>query len=427
MKPRSILSVSIAASSFLVVASGSAHAQRLPAPDPERGTIAVSIEAKPPIKIGKMPATQVYFARLDSGADPFAAIDVIPSSHSSRGQVYLLNAPPGRYVAVAALLEGVGGNASFQTMTFLSAATISQTEVAVVPGRITLMGRFKVQASLKIDEADAAQSHYYRLLSPGSAGRSGFARAMSGPVYLAELLEATKDSEGATAFWTEAAEKVFKREPVWAEAARREIDRPPVPLGTGPRGTVAEGRYTSPNDLFTVGIPKPSNFAGVPYSISEATADEVGEARQQDIVTFFVNDFGTYLVAGVLRVSADVAARLETDRRMGLRDLCSGAVRGWRLDLETLPAPAQESFVDTPLGEAVVAVYRVPKGSFLRAAQGRRPTADDRFDTNVACAAGRRGTVLVHVVAQNDSAPDDAGAVAQMAIDLFRDLRPTAP
>ena len=157
---------------FLVVASGSAHAQRLPPPDPERGTIAVAIEAKPPIKIGKMPTAQVYFARLDSGVDPFGAIDVLPSSYSSRGQAYLLNAPPGRYVAIAALLEGVGGNASFQTMTFLSAATISQTEVAVVPGRISLMGRFLVQTSLKMDQADAAQSHYYRLLSPGSAGRS---------------------------------------------------------------------------------------------------------------------------------------------------------------------------------------------------------------------------------------------------------------
>jgi hypothetical protein len=413
--------------SFLVVGSGAVQAQRLPAPVSERGTIAIAIEAKPPIKIGKVPVVQVFFARLDPGVDPLAAIDVVPSSYSGRNQVYLLNAPPGRYVAVAAITEGVGGNASFRAITFLSAATIAETEVAVVPGRISFMGSFSLQMSTRVAEADAAQSHYYRLLEPGAAGRSGFARALFGPSYIAELVEARKDAEAASAFWTEAIEKVFKREPAWAEAARREIDSPPVPRDAGLRGTIADGQYTSPNGLFTVAIPQPSNFAGIPYSLSEATADEVGESREQDIVTFSVNDFGTYLVAGVLRVPADVAARMDADRQNALRNLCAGAVRGWRLDLDTLPPPAQESFVDTPLGEAAVGIYRIEKGSFLVAATGRRPTQEDRFDTNVACVAGRRGTVLVHVVAQNDSAPDDAVAVAQMAIDLFREVRPAAP
>jgi hypothetical protein len=223
----------------MVVASGSTHAQRLPPPDPEHGTIAVAIEAKPPMKIGKMPAVQVYFAKVDAGVDPFGAIDVIPSSYAARSQAYLLNAPAGKYVAVAALLEGVGGNASFQAMMFLSAATISETEVSVIPGRISFMGRFSVQTSLKMAEADAAQSHYYRLLSPGAAGRTGFARAMAGPAYIAELVEATKDPEVATEFWTEAIEKVFKREPAWADAVQREIDTPPVPRDADSPGTIA--------------------------------------------------------------------------------------------------------------------------------------------------------------------------------------------
>jgi hypothetical protein len=225
--------------SLMVAASGPAHAQRLPPPDPERGTIAVAIDAKPPMKIGKMPAVQVYFANVDAGVDPFGAVDVIPSSYSARNQAYLLNAPAGRYVAVAALLEGVGGNASFQAMAFFSAATISETEVSVVPGRISFMGRFLVQTSTKVAEADAAQSHYYRLLSPGAAGRTGFARVMAGPSYVAELVEAAKDPEAATEFWTEAVEKVFRREPAWADAVKREIDSPPVPLDADPRGTIA--------------------------------------------------------------------------------------------------------------------------------------------------------------------------------------------
>ena len=80
----------------------------LPQPDPERGSIGVTIRAIPPAKIGKMTAMKVSFVRLVEGGDVLDAEYVIPSNYSQKKQVYFLNAKPGRYVAVAARLKGGG-------------------------------------------------------------------------------------------------------------------------------------------------------------------------------------------------------------------------------------------------------------------------------------------------------------------------------
>jgi len=69
-----------------------------------------------------------------------------------------------------------------------------------------------------------------------------------------------------------------------------------------------------------------------------------------------------------------------------------------------------------------VRVYRVPKGSFLARAQGRRPTPDDTFDTNIASMVARRGAVVVFALAQNDASPDDRDAAARMAEEVLAGL-----
>jgi hypothetical protein len=186
------------------------------------------------------------------------------------------------------------------------------------------------------------------------------------------------------------------------------------------QGSISEDIYTSPNRLFSVKIPKPSNWAGVPFSIT--SLDTKGDSGY-DKVMFHVGDFGAYLVASVRLMPANSVDLMDKDDpQTVLRNLSQVTLMGWRVDLGALPSVAQESFSESPHGQAIVRVYRAKKGSFLASAQGRRPTREDAFDTNIASMVARKGAVIVYVLAQNDSSPNDAGAVAKMATNLFRDM-----
>lgn len=187
------------------------------------------------------------------------------------------------------------------------------------------------------------------------------------------------------------------------------------------QGTVRDGEYTSPNRMFSARIPKPSNWASVPYAITNLST--TGDS-QYDKVMFHVGDFGIYLVASARLVPADSTALMDKDDpRTVLRNLSQATLMAWRTDFDAIPVITQESFVESQYGEAIVRVYRAEKGSFLASAQGRRPTRDDTFDTNIASIVARQGPIVVHVLAQNDSSPNDAGAIAKMATEFFGDMK----
>ena len=188
---------------------------RLPAPDPERGAIAVTVRGRFPLG-QKAPAVQVYFVRLGEDVDMYAAESIVPSDFSKGKQVYLLNAKPGRYVAVAAQLGGMGA-AGGEYVVFFDRAMIPQTEIEVTPGRITFMGDLSVDLKVKMSKADEAQMHYFRLVEPAAA-RTGFtARALAGEyVYPGELIELDRTAETEKAFWALARGKIFDRAPDWS-------------------------------------------------------------------------------------------------------------------------------------------------------------------------------------------------------------------
>ncbi len=98
----------VLAALLLLSTLAEAKGPQLPPPDPERGSIGVTIRAIPPAKFGKMTAVQVYFVRPAEGGDVLDAEFVISSNYSDKKQVYFLNAKPGCYVAVAARLKGSG-------------------------------------------------------------------------------------------------------------------------------------------------------------------------------------------------------------------------------------------------------------------------------------------------------------------------------
>jgi hypothetical protein len=193
--------------------------------------------------------------------------------------------------------------------------------------------------------------------------------------------------------------------------------------------TIRKREYAGPNGVLSVSVPRAPNWAGVPYKIT--ALDPKGDSRY-DKVMFHADDFGQYLVAGARVVPTRSISEMDKDEpRTVLRNISQAALFGWRTDLPTVPEIARESWIDTKYGEAIIRVYRAKKGSFLIKDQaprreGRPPTRDDAFDTNIASIVARQGPIVVFVLAQNDWSPDDPDVVVRMATELFQDLRVSA-
>jgi len=199
----------------------------LPEPNPERGAIAVKMRGRFPAG-NKAPAVQVYFVRLREEADRYGAEAVIPSNFSRDKQVYLLNARPGRYIAVAAQLRGSGPGEYY---VFPDMAAIGQTDVDVVPGRMSFMGDFLFDLKVKMNKSDAAQGHYLRLIRPGAARKGLMGRAFSADyTYRAELVSVDREPDVEKEFWSEALDSVFDKELAW----RMEVEKELAELQLGP-------------------------------------------------------------------------------------------------------------------------------------------------------------------------------------------------
>lgn len=207
-------SVRWAGTVLLVASLASAKPLPLEAPDPGRGVIGVRIKVIPPAKMGSNSADAVYFVRIMEEADRFGSESLIHSNYSKGHNVYLLNAKPGRYVAVGCDIDmGPGGG---RGSVVFSKAGIQQTEIEVTAGSVVFMGEIEAQSSTKTSEADEAQAHYLRLFAPTAANKGFMGRAMSGNyAYTASFKSVARDEATATAFWGEAAEKHFKKEPAW--------------------------------------------------------------------------------------------------------------------------------------------------------------------------------------------------------------------
>ncbi len=195
----------------------------LPQPDPERGSIGVTIRAIPPAKMGKIAAVQVYFVRPAEDGDVLNAEYVIRTNYSNKKQIYFLNAKPGRYVAVAARLSG--GGTGFKYEAFFSMEMLPEMEVTVVPGKLVFMGDFLLNTSTKMKEADRVQSHFYRLISPDTARKGYMARTFIGKApYTATLKSVDRGAEKEREFWSLAKQKVFNKEPAWQAFVQKQLE-----------------------------------------------------------------------------------------------------------------------------------------------------------------------------------------------------------
>ena len=273
------------------------------APDPGRGIIGVKIKVIPPVKIGGNFADAVYFVRVVADTDPFGAESFIQSNYSMGSNVYLLNAEPGRYVAIGCKFTnkpapaGVGmpvapgfsvglSIAPGPGMVVFSKADILQTEVEVRAGAVVFMGEIKAQSSTKTRESDEAQAHYLRMISPAATDQGSMARALSGNlVYTAVFKSIVRGEAAETEFWSEATKEQFKNEPGWTN---RIAGRSVAPVG-GPAIRTSAGATGATSPIATNGtLPSDDFLSGVCVDVNTAKARANGQPEEAEKIARLV-------------------------------------------------------------------------------------------------------------------------------------------
>lgn len=165
-------------------------------------------------------AERIYFIRWNDDSDPAKQSDIIESNYNRGGRVYLFNAKPGRYSAVAAVdftnIRHGGGDmwagargqqqragageagyartVGFQPstnqpraslvglqidmgggdrvddfvayVTYFSEDLVKRSTVEVRPGEFTVMGSFQVMMQDHIFRGDRVQTHFYQSINP---------------------------------------------------------------------------------------------------------------------------------------------------------------------------------------------------------------------------------------------------------------------
>lgn len=134
------------------------------------------------VAVDKLGSTErAYFVRLDDG-DPLARPYVIQANYFEDGYVYLLNARPGRYAAVAASNRRKAGTPS-EYIVYFPAQAIEQTIVELEPGRVAFMGDWALVTPWMPGmgtESDAAQTHYSKLLMTRGSGFAHYPGSVEG-------------------------------------------------------------------------------------------------------------------------------------------------------------------------------------------------------------------------------------------------------
>lgn len=127
----------------------------------------LSVQIRPPLGAAYS-AEKVYFVRTDAQGEP--ELGTIYASNFRRGErVYLLNMPPGRYAAVAAMFSvRVLGSAS-DYITYLPRPVIEQSGVDATVGRVAFSGRFVVDVGIGVcpEKADPWQLRIAEVVAPG--------------------------------------------------------------------------------------------------------------------------------------------------------------------------------------------------------------------------------------------------------------------
>lgn len=207
--------------------------------DSQSAAIGISVSLKAPIRLFSSAPDRIYFVKVEREEDLYTQGQQYTLSNYVEGDhVYLLNAPPGRYVAVAAArkqpVQRMSGGTLMATgeeheyTTFFSKEIIKLTEVTAAPGTIVFMGKYVVNTSAGLTDADDAQLHYFHLVAPNALIGPGVAAGVLSAMFSGEffyrgmLAEGTRDKQAEDQFLGKAIEDL--REGAWSAMIQQRLD-----------------------------------------------------------------------------------------------------------------------------------------------------------------------------------------------------------
>ena len=177
-------------------------------------------------------------------------------------------------------------------------------------------------------------------------------------------------------------------------------------------GSVSGDRYTSPRNWFSVQVPKSSNWANVPFTIQDRTGNE-NPGKNFDLVKFMVEDFGEVLIAGMDHFPDEfIESRVKQyDHRTVLSKLSDTALHFERR-YPVEPKVVEDTYLETPYGEALLRVYMAEKGSLsvrVSSKGGGAPIVRDTFDTSIAVIVAMQKNNFIYGIAEHDSESSGPG------------------
>ena len=165
--------------------------------------LAIEVTLRAPAGFLSATPARIYFAKIDgngSGRD-----QVIPSNYNKGSRVYLFNAEPGAYVAVAALsMRGTS-----RIITHFSKNLVEQSEVIVRENEFVFMGSYRVDLSVGLDQEEGAPASWTDASLMGLAGEYH---------YRGRLLERKNDEKARSEFFRAAKEDLAGS--AWASRLR---------------------------------------------------------------------------------------------------------------------------------------------------------------------------------------------------------------
>ena len=173
--------------------------------------IGISVNTRAPIKAFTDNPHMVYFIKVDNDEDLYTQSNFIRSNYAKDGQIYLLNAKPGRYAVVGCYIKKRVGMVTEYT-TFFPKELIKLTEVTVAPGTTAFMGEYVIDMSVGLEDADECQRHYCQIIAPGAlteASKMTIAPLLKGHgeyLYKGSLHEKHLDKEAEIRFLNNALE-----------------------------------------------------------------------------------------------------------------------------------------------------------------------------------------------------------------------------
>ena len=153
---------------------------------PDSGAIGVVVEKRWPKHTSPAEnSNKVYFIRLRGIEELKTQTELFHSNFHRDGQVYLLNAKPGRYVVVAAsdtiINPGIakgqnplrGLDEYKVSTTYFDEALVKRTELLVRANQFVVAGNYVVTLKNAVNFGDKVQRHFYKVINSTITGPYG--------------------------------------------------------------------------------------------------------------------------------------------------------------------------------------------------------------------------------------------------------------